>query len=219
VPKANPPQRLNVLFIGNSFTARNNVPGLIAELAAARGLRLDHRLISVGGASLGRHWNAGTARGAIETGGYHFVVLQEQSTRPIKGPKLMHESIRLFDGVIRAAGAQTVLYQTWARRHAPESQGAIIEAYATIGREIGARVAPVGQAWRHVLAQPDAPDLYDKDGSHPSRAGSYLAACVFLMVLFAVSPLPGNTIAARGALDVQELHNAAERAVATADNA
>src|SRR5262249_27532543 len=37
---------LKVLFIGNSFTARNDVPGLVAQLAAARGKRLQHRLIS-----------------------------------------------------------------------------------------------------------------------------------------------------------------------------
>ena len=31
---------LKVLFIGNSFTARNDVPGLIAQLAAVRGKNL-----------------------------------------------------------------------------------------------------------------------------------------------------------------------------------
>jgi hypothetical protein len=36
---------LKVLFIGNSFTARNDLPGLIAQLAAARGKNLEHRLI------------------------------------------------------------------------------------------------------------------------------------------------------------------------------
>jgi hypothetical protein len=39
---------LNVLFTGNSFTARNDLPGLIAQLAAARGTGLKHRLISAG---------------------------------------------------------------------------------------------------------------------------------------------------------------------------
>jgi hypothetical protein len=28
--------RIKVLFIGNSFTARNNVPGMIAQLAGAQ---------------------------------------------------------------------------------------------------------------------------------------------------------------------------------------
>jgi len=43
---------MKVLFIGNSFTARNNIPELIAQLAESRGKRLQHRLISAGGASL-----------------------------------------------------------------------------------------------------------------------------------------------------------------------
>ena len=50
---------LKVLFVGNSFTARNDLPGLIAKLAAARGKNLEHHLISAGGASLRTHWNAG----------------------------------------------------------------------------------------------------------------------------------------------------------------
>src|SRR5262249_26174043 len=112
---------LKVLFIGNSFTARNDLPGLIARLAATRGKSLQHRLISAGGASLRTHWNAGTARRSIQDGQYNFVVLQEQSTLPIKNPTRMHENVRLFDEAIKAAGAKTVLYMTWARQKAPES--------------------------------------------------------------------------------------------------
>src|SRR5687768_3953597 len=104
------PSRLNVLFIGNSFTARNDLPGLIATIAAAAGKRLDHRLISAGGASLRRHWNAGDAAKAIASGGYDYVVLQEQSTLPIKNRARMHENVRLFDTAIKSAGARTALY-------------------------------------------------------------------------------------------------------------
>ena len=66
---------LKVLFIGNSFPARNDLPGLIGKLAAARGKSLEHHLISAGGASLRTHWNAGEARKAIEKGDYDRVVL------------------------------------------------------------------------------------------------------------------------------------------------
>jgi hypothetical protein len=177
-----------VLFIGNSFTARNDLPGLIAQLAARRGHTLRTRLISAGGASLRRHWNAGEATQAIAAGGYDQVVLQEQSTLPIKNAQRMHENVRLFDAAIRAAGAQTVLYMTWARRHAPQTQAAISEAYAGIGRELGASVVPVGLVWERFLAEHDEPVLHDKDQSHPTLAGSYLAACVFLAVLWGENP-------------------------------
>jgi hypothetical protein len=177
-----------VLFIGNSFTQRNNLPDLIAKLAATRGKEMQHRLISAGGASLRRHWNAGHALTAINDGHYDHVVLQEQSTLPIKNALRMHESVRLFDGAIRGAGATTVLYMTWARLLAPESQKAITDAYISIGRELAATVVPVGVVWQIFLRRHDQPVLHDRDRSHPSLAGSYLAACVFLAAMLKEDP-------------------------------
>ncbi|MDX2032160.1 MAG: SGNH/GDSL hydrolase family protein [Blastocatellia bacterium] len=180
--------RLNVLFIGNSFTARNDVPGLIARLAEACGKRFEHRLISAGGASLRMHWNKGEAQQAIRQGGYDYVALQEQSTLPIKNRARMHENIRLFDAEINAARAKTVLYLTWARQNAPESQPALTSAYEEIGKELGAIVVPAGIAWQRFLREHPAPVLHDKDQSHPTLAGSYLAACVFYAALFGERP-------------------------------
>ncbi len=125
--KTKRPSSVNVLFIGNSFTQRNNLPELLAGLAAARGLSVRHELISVGGASLRTHWNAGRATQTIETGDFDYVVLQEQSTLPIKNAGRFHENVRLFDEAIKAQDAKTVLYLTWARRHAPETQAARYE--------------------------------------------------------------------------------------------
>jgi hypothetical protein len=208
--------RLKVLFIGNSFTARNNLPGLIAQLAATRGKHLEHRLISAGGASLRNHWNAGEALKAIKEGQYDLVVLQEQSTLPIKNARRMHENVRLFAEAIKDAGAKTVLYMTWARRHAPETQQAITEAYTGIGREIGATVVPAGAAWQGFLAEHDQPALHDRDGSHPTLAGSYLAACVFLAVLFQENPVGIDAeVAGLSAKDAAELQKTAWQAVST----
>ena len=180
---------LKMLFIGNSFTARNNLPGLIAQLAAAKGKKLEHRLISAGGASLRTHWNKGEAQQVIAAERCDYVVLQEQSTLPLKNAARMHENVRLFDAAIRAAGARTALYLTWARQHEPQSQQTITDAYAEIGAELGATVVPVGVAWQRFLAKHQAPVLHDQDQSHPTLAGSYLAACVFFAVLYGESPV------------------------------
>ena len=180
---------LKILFIGNSFTARNDVPGLVAKLAAARGKKVEPQLISAGGASLRRHWNAGRAKAAIQSGDFDYVVLQEQSTLPIKNAARMHENVRLFDEAIKSAGSKTVLYMTWARKTAPDSQQAISDAYLSIGRELGATVVPVGVVWQKFLGEHDEPGLHDRDQSHPTLAGSYLAACVFLAVLLRENPV------------------------------
>ncbi|MBS1786215.1 MAG: SGNH/GDSL hydrolase family protein [Acidobacteria bacterium] len=180
---------MKILFIGNSFTARNDVPMLIAQLAEARGHKLEHELIQAGGASLRMHWNKGEAQKAIAQTRYDYVVLQEQSTLPLKNPQRFHENVRLFDPVIQDSKSKTALYLTWARQNALETQDALTDAYTAIGKELGAKVIPVGIAWQQFIEKHNAPTLHDKDQSHPTLAGSYLAACVFLASLVGETPV------------------------------
>ena len=128
---------LRLLFIGNSFTQRNDLPGLLAALAASAEppTVIESERVIVNGASLRAHWNQGAALALIEQGGWDAVVLQEQSTLPIKNRKRYHENVRLFEEAIRRTGSRTVLYQTWARRHAPETQLDLIEASEELGTE------------------------------------------------------------------------------------
>ena len=179
--------------MGNSFTSRNNLPGLIKGLAAARGIEVGHKLISAGGASLRQHLNAGKALDEIANGGYDTVVLQEQSTLPIKSPDRFRESARDFGAAITAAGARTAFYLTWARRNAPETQRALTGAYGAAAVELGATLVPVGMIWERFLAEHDEPALHDADNSHPALAGSYLAACVFLIALLDEDPVGIDT--------------------------
>lgn len=179
--------------MGNSFTSRNNLPGLIKGLAAARGIEVGHKLISAGGASLRQHLNAGKALDEIANGGYDTVVLQEQSTLPIKSPDRFRESARDFGAAITAAGARTAFYLTWARRNAPETQRALTDAYGAAAVELGATLVPVGMIWERFLAEHDEPALHDADNSHPALAGSYLAACVFLIALLDEDPVGIDT--------------------------
>ncbi len=176
---------LRVLFIGNSFTQRNDLPGQLARLAAELDPPVEIRSerVIANGASLRQHWNQGVALAHIRQATWDAVVLQEQSTLPIKNAARFHENVRLFDAAIREAGARTLLYLTWARRHAPETQTALNHATEAIATELGAEIVPVGPAWEAALRSADPPDLFDTDGSHPSPAGTLLAAQVFLTTL------------------------------------
>ena len=180
-----------ILFIGNSFTQRNDLPGMLAALAASAkpARRVETGRVIANGMALKTHWTRGEARELIRKKKWDFVVLQEQSTRPLKNPGLMHEYVRLFNGDIAAAGARTALYMTWARRDGFDRQDELADAYTGIGRELGAVVVPVGMAWKRALAGDPSLVLHDRDGSHPSPAGSYLAACVFYAALFSESPI------------------------------
>ena len=184
--------KLRVLFIGNSYTYVNNLPAIVAGLAESAHESLESEMIAAPGATLKKHWEDGKAVEALKHGHWDYVVLQEQSTLglvsqggpPINNPKTFHEYARLFDSEIRSSGARTIFFLTWARQNLPESQPLLTNAYLSIAKELHAIVTPVGIAWQTALKKNPSVALHQKDLSHPTPAGSYLAACVLYSTLF-----------------------------------
>ena len=100
----------------------------------------------------------------------------------------MHENVQPFDEAIKGRAGDDN-YMTWTRQSAPESQSAITDAYVGIGPESAPRWLRFGAAWQDFLRSHDRPVLHDRDQSHPTLAGSCLAACVFFAVLMMESPV------------------------------
>jgi hypothetical protein len=188
------PKPVRVLFIGNSYTYVNDLPKMVAELAKAGKQRpLEHDRETPGGCTLEKHWKDGKAIAKITGASWDYVVLQEQSMRPLTDRPLMFDFAIKLDGEVRKKNARTLLYQTWARQDTPEKQGELSQAYLNLGKELKAGVVPVGMAWERALKEEPKLVLHSADKSHPSKAGTYLAACVFYGVIYGKSPegLPG----------------------------
>jgi hypothetical protein len=186
---------VQVLFIGNSLTAGNDLPKMVAELARAgkqRPLRYERE--TPGGRTLEKHWQDGKALALIQSRQWDFVVLQEQSQAPLLKRESMFEHGKKFDAEIRQRGAKTILYMTWALQNKPEDQAALSKAYLDLSRELKAQIAPVGDAWQAALKADPKLMLHSKDQKHPTPAGTYLAACVFYATIYEKSPegLPGS---------------------------
>lgn len=180
---------LRVLFIGNSYTYFNNCPEIFAALARARepGREIEVGRVTVPGQTLLALWERSDARQVLRSSQWDYVVLQDQSQLGdslrdgkfvVNAPRMLHWGVRLFDAEIRRQGARTVLFLTWARKAQPDQQGDLNYGYDSIARELGAILAPVGPAWQKTRADHPDLELYADDGSHPSPAGSYLAAAV-----------------------------------------
>jgi hypothetical protein len=124
--------------------------------------------------------------------------------------------------MIEENGAQPLLFVTWAHREGDPAYGyddydsmqnQIVAGYLTIAREQGIPAVPAGYAWWRARRQYPDIDLWQADGSHPSRNGTYLAACVFYSAIFGESP-EGLTYTARlPAATAQALQYIAARVV------
>ncbi|MBI5498674.1 MAG: hypothetical protein HY907_00400 [Deltaproteobacteria bacterium] len=192
------PAPLRVLFIGNSYTYQNDLPGRVELLAAsdAAGPVIDAESIAIGGARLMDHLATATTVAAIHDGGWDFVVLQGQSVEPVADPAGFAYGAAGLATEIAAAGVEALFFETWARRAGDalyaESwsggtpaamQAGLRQGYQDAADAAGGRMVPVGDAWERTLADHPSIVLFDADGSHPSAAGTYLAACVFYSVL------------------------------------
>lgn len=192
-----------VLFIGNSFTFFNSMPDLVDRIAAESGhddLFVVH--YTRPNWSLRQFARDGELRALINDVAWDEVVLQERSFVPAlddaqRASRMDPFAAELYT-VNRSAGADTVLFMTWAYRDGDDRsvQGDTFAAmhdriehgYEQLAAQIPATVAPVGTAWAEAVRRRPAVGLWADDGRHPSRAGSYLAACVFYAVLFDADP-------------------------------
>lgn len=198
---------LRVLFVGNSYTFSHDLPAVLSQIADAS--FPDHpittRMVAEPGWTLEQHWQDRRALLEIRTGDWDHVVLQGHSLGTVEARERLFEHARRFDAVIRESGASTVLFMTWARRDQPELLETIRPTYMELGHELGARVAPVGVAWQ--VATERRPDihLWHVDGSHPSPAGTYLAAAVFYGLLTGGATPVGADHDGFGQLDREEI--------------
>ena len=69
-----------------------------------------------------------------------------------------------------------------------DMQAQVGSGYMEFANERDAMVAPVGIAWQNVIARDPQLSLWQTDGLHPNKAGTYLSACVFYAVIFRQSP-------------------------------
>ncbi len=71
-----------ILFIGNSFTFENDLPGMFSKLANSGGHRVITGMAAQGGWTLADHVNSSATMNQISASKWDYVVLQEQSEIP-----------------------------------------------------------------------------------------------------------------------------------------
>jgi hypothetical protein len=218
---------IKTLFVGNSYTYVNDLPGIIQEIALSKGNIFSHQSHTPGGSTLAQHASNSTVQNLLNAEEWDYVILQDQSQNPSFPPNQVATEVYPYAASlcddIRQVNTCTnpVFFMTWGRENGDAQncvfypplctyegmQDRLTESYTEMAEDNNALLAPVGTAWKSIRANYPNIDLYSSDGSHPSIHGSYLAACVFYSVLFNDSPInafvPTN-ITSADALILQE---------------
>src|SRR5690554_4729638 len=178
---------LDVLFIGNSYTHQNDLPGIIKSLANSAGDDINYQSHTPGGYTLKQHSEDSLTLDYIQNFLWDFVVLQEQSQLPSFPDLQVEEDVypyaKTLDSLIHETRfcVRTIFYMTWGRENGDsdncaffpplctyEGMDSLLQLrYLTMAESNEALVAPVAKVWRKIRSDYPNMNLYDNDGSHP----------------------------------------------------
>ncbi len=215
----------NVLFIGNSYTYFNNMPGLISDLAASQGDFFESTSQTPGGATFNGHASNPATYPTINSDDWDYVVLQGQSQEiSFSDSQVDAQSLPYITQIADSINANNdcsdiLMYMTWGRevgdpQWAPISTFDLMNerlrlGYMRMADSVQASISPVGSAWKYVRDNNPGIGLYNADGSHPSLEGSYLAACVFYASVYRKTPVGASFISTLSQADADVLQAAA----------
>ncbi len=191
---------MKVLMLGNSFTYFNDMPNTLSSMIRTAEPDTSVTSITYGGYTLSQYVDETTEIGknAIEkmsSGKWDYIVLQEQSLLPCTNPQRFFDAVERIRQLSAPTGAKPILYETWAYKDGSEKlastgmsyrqmNATLQDAYHRAAELIGGRIAPVGEAFEHILSAKYSLHLIShNDNYHPSASGSYLAACVLFRTL------------------------------------
>jgi len=220
-------QALHILFVGNSYTdSYHSLPQMFANMAQSSGQQVEVAVLAPGGWTLAQHVEDRRTLDKIDERKWDFVVLQENGRIASVASKCREQTYPAAHTLSERIGAgesRIILFMQWGcrdgtpdcdNRDFDEMQAQLHSCYTDLANELGAMVAPVGNAWQNAVAQNPQLDLWYRDGLHSSETGTYLAACVFYAVVYQQGP-EGLTYTAGLAGETAEFlqHIAAETAL------
>lgn len=175
-----PPDGYSVLFLGNSLTYTNNLPGMVEQLAPTVGGEDIHvGMLAFPNASLEDLWLSGEARVAVASGDWDLVVMQQGPSSLPENQAHLATWVARFAEEARAAGTEPAVLMVWPDKDATDARfQAVIDGYANAAESASSTLFPAGAAWFDLRSRNSPIDPYGPDRFHPSVEGTYVAAAI-----------------------------------------
>jgi hypothetical protein len=181
-------REFQVLFLGNSLTASNDLASLVEAMAAAGGIRLRAVVLAPGGFSLEDHWRGGAARRLLAGARWDFVVLQQGPSSRLDSRANLREYAVRWANEVRRHGAIPALYMVWPFQGQANGFELVSQSYRQAATASNSGILPAGEVWQEAIRRDAGVSLYVADRLHPTPAGTYLAALVITQGLTGVPP-------------------------------
>jgi hypothetical protein len=199
---------IKVLFIGNSRTlyepctsgfASYDIPNMVQNMAVGEARKLEVKAVTNCGQTLAGHFSNTVppteTRVQIATKGWEYVVLQAATNETDAGAQSSTRSlIQQYKSAVLATNpnARIILYENWSllctlavpTLCGPGDQSRLTTFYQLAADDVGAKIAPVGRAWRQGSFSETQLFNSDGEGKHATTLGAYIAASTFYSLFY-----------------------------------
>ena len=177
-----------VLFLGNSLTYFNDLPGLVEEAAAKNGYLVNAEMLAKPNYAILDHWDEGEVQQMIANGAYDYLVIQQGPSSQEWGREVLFEYGVKYNALCSANGVKLVYFMVWPSRAYYYTFPGVIKNYREASINTSSILCPVGEVWKNHFDSSGNFSYYGSDGFHPSLEGSIVAAQVITNKLFPKSP-------------------------------
>ena len=137
-----------LLFVGNSLTYTNNLPKLVRQEAADRGIVVHTRALAKPNYAIVDHWAEGDVQDEIRTGQYDVVIIQQGPSSQSDGLHMLIHGGRDYADLAAAHGAHLAYFIVWPARQYYFTYDGVIANYTAGAEANNAILLPVGRVWK-----------------------------------------------------------------------
>ena len=174
-------QKIDILFVGNSFIYYWNLPQVVENMANFSGDSINCKQITIGGANLKKHWSINSSK-SYNIEKYDIAIFNDHSTFPLLELDTCLKYFQFFTSFCHQNSVKPFIYGTWEyafleqiSRAEDRSTMSILDSIAMVNN---ASYLPIGNAFEYAKQNYPKLSLFEDDNKHPSPIGTYLAACI-----------------------------------------
>lgn len=184
-----PTEPLYLLFLGNSHTSVNNLPGMVKSLAESDGSGRKVQVQMRTSAFLEEFAAQKPVKDLIASRRWHGIILQGLKLSSSHKYQYDHTGAVEIGQLAKKHSDNPRFFAEWPRRGWDEA-GWIVGQYGPTAKQAGVPIAKISLLWPPVLKEFPTIALWQGDGNHASQTGTYLAACGIYFSLFGDKNMP-----------------------------
>ena len=165
---------IDVLFVGNSLTYANDLPGLLENLAMEKGFMVNTQMIAKPNYALSDHLAEGQIQSLLNYR-FDYMIVQQGPSSQEEGRLMLLDACSEMKKLCDQHGTKLMVFMVWPAYANYTTFEGVIQNYTEAAKKTNAILIPAGSKWKEITDKKDL-SYYDSDLFHPSKKGSKMVA-------------------------------------------